>query len=189
MITSRKRGLHLMVFAATLFSLTMIFTVIPGQTAHALSAAYRAPCSGTGCTGQNPYTYTGSTGYPCAGVSGANWYVVATSSLIAQDGTGHQVGYVQVWYSASCNVNWGRVVPNSSYDGISNPFLWSARLYDKQTGHTYQSCDRHSNECGTWYSTNGTDQIGNMFEIDDLACFYAAVEYGEAVQATGTACQ
>jgi hypothetical protein len=72
-----------------------------------LPAALAATCSGTSCDGQDPY----STG--CAG-PGASYYVVETTSLI-NDSTGvasNSYGYVQLWWSNTCDTNWTRMVVN-----------------------------------------------------------------------------
>lgn len=194
----KQRFLRLILCLSLALVLLATLSIVPHKTAHALAASYRAPCSGASCNGRNPYTYTGSTGYPCAGVSGANWYVVASAPLLIEDGSNTQVGYLQVWYSGSCNVNWGRIVANP-YDGITDIGLWVASLYDEnvhgnhwnptQSG-SYQYCNEYNNgDCGNWYSTNGVDQISNMDEIDDNACFYAEERYGMAGFAQGWACQ
>lgn len=80
-----------------------------GSLAVTAPAALAATCSGTGCDGTDPY----STG--CAGGSASYW-VVETTPLI-EDSTGvgnNSYGYVQLWWSQTCQTNWTRMVVNVS---------------------------------------------------------------------------
>ena len=97
---------------------------------HAFAAGLHAPpvqslttghpsCSGRSCNGQDPY----ATG--CAGQNWDSWKVV-TSDPVRDNSTGEQVGWVQLWWSETCQTNWGRVVPlvgfnwASEWTGLSN---------------------------------------------------------------------
>lgn len=72
---------------------------------HAASVARLTPtCSGTGCDGSDPY----ATG--CAGPL-ASYYVAASVPLNDSSGNANwSYGYVQIWWSITCQTNWGRIV-------------------------------------------------------------------------------
>lgn len=59
-------------------------------------------CSRQGCNFTNPYSTD------CAGQSWDSWWVVLSSYL--RDSHGTIGGYVQLWWSATCQTNWTRVV-------------------------------------------------------------------------------
>lgn len=84
-------------FAVAMFALCI--SLIPAATAQA------ATCYGTNCNNRNAYT-TG-----CAG-SGASWRVI-DMRYINHYATGARLGYVQLWWSDTCQTNWSRVVSTS----------------------------------------------------------------------------
>jgi hypothetical protein len=59
-------------------------------------------CFGKGCNFTNPYTTD------CAGQSWDSWWVVLSGYL--RDSHDNVGGYVQLWWSATCQTNWTRVV-------------------------------------------------------------------------------
>jgi hypothetical protein len=96
---------------AILLSFLFVAVILAGplKTAHALPAV---------ANGSDPYADG------CAG-GHASWYVVESASIY--DDVGSQVGYVQLWYSATCATNWTRVVPYSSVNGlIVSLYAWNA---------------------------------------------------------------
>lgn len=94
-----RRELRLGVLLLLIFM--VIFLLAPLRTAHALSAV---------ADGTDPYTDG------CAGGS-ASWYVVKSAYIY--DDVSQLVGYAQLWYSATCNTNWARVVPYSAVNGLT----------------------------------------------------------------------
>ncbi|HLG61959.1 MAG TPA: DUF2690 domain-containing protein [Ktedonosporobacter sp.] len=134
MFITRKRIPWL--FFAFVLAFT-IFTAIPSQAAHA-----QVP------DGSDPYADG------CAG-GNANYYVVETSNIY---NGGQFLGYVQLWYSGTCNTNWGRVVPANASSALNisleaynysaqswqikqdtrvcNPYCWDGATssYDFRTG-------------------------------------------------------
>ncbi len=84
---------------------TFIHLATAVRSPAALPLALDPPtCSGTGCNGQNPYnTY-------CAGQSWDSWWVVSGAYISYPFYTHHAVGYVQLWWSQTCQTNWARVV-------------------------------------------------------------------------------
>ena len=69
------------------------------------SSAYAASCYRASCNNRDPYV-TG-----CAG-GGASWRVL-DMRYIYHYATGANIGYVQLWWSDTCQTNWARVVSTS----------------------------------------------------------------------------
>jgi hypothetical protein len=69
---------------------------------HALMPAGAPSCFEQGCNFTNPYATE------CAGQSWDSWWVVLSGYL--RDSHGNIGGYVQLWWSATCQTNWTRVV-------------------------------------------------------------------------------
>ena len=59
-------------------------------------------CSGTGCNGSNPYTTL------CAGQWWDSWGVLMTTPI--KDNNNRVGGYIQLWWSDTCQTNWTRLV-------------------------------------------------------------------------------
>jgi hypothetical protein len=105
-------------------------------------------CSGQGCNFTNPYTTD------CAGQSWDSWWVVLSGYL--RDSHGNVGGYVQLWWSATCQTNWTRVV---SYH---TPYELEA-LIRLQNG----------------YGNNANATISEQFYAPTtLACSYGAIWLG-----------
>jgi hypothetical protein len=79
----------------------------PGTFIHLASdtqpAGFGPTCSGSSCNGKNPYSTN------CAGQAWDSWWV-AESALVKQDTNSSTAGYVQLWYSSTCQTNWARLV-------------------------------------------------------------------------------
>jgi hypothetical protein len=92
--------------------------------AHAARAAGQsshAPlCSGTGCDFTDPYKEL------CAGQWWDSWWVVATAPMV--DARGRAAGYVQLWWSATCQTNWTRAI-----DQLAQPGVMITHLQDLAT--------------------------------------------------------
>jgi hypothetical protein len=80
-----------------------------GPRPHTIMKAHRPQlpasspsCSGERCNFTNPYATD------CAGQSWDVWWVVLSGYL--RDSHGNIGGYVQLWWSATCQTNWTRVV-------------------------------------------------------------------------------
>jgi hypothetical protein len=105
-------------------------------------------CSGQGCNFTNPYTTE------CAGQSWDSWWVVLSGYL--RDSHGNLGGYVQLWWSATCQTNWTRIV---SYH---TPYELEA-LIRLQNG----------------YGNNANATISEQFYAPTaLACSYGAIWLG-----------
>lgn len=81
--------------------------LLPSLPAKAQIAATSPTCSGNGCDHLDPFATN------CAGPD-ADYYVVATANVV--DSAGSVAGYVQLWWSATCQTNWARIVPTTYPD-------------------------------------------------------------------------
>ncbi len=70
-----------------------------------------ALCSGTHCNGLNPYATN------CIGQSWDRVWVV--KSALIKNNQGRQLGYVELWYSATCQTNWAKTVAQVPYVQIA----------------------------------------------------------------------
>jgi hypothetical protein len=129
-------------------------------------AALAATCSGTGCDASDPY----STG--CAG-SGASYYVAETTPLI-KESTGvasNSYGYIQLWWSNTCDTNWTRMVVNVSgaASGLEEVFL-----------------DRN-NSAGSHYCISlSSGSNGAYISCQIYAAGIPAASYGDLESSNGT---
>ena len=92
-------------------SMLLFLTILSVGAALVLPWAINAPrafaavdpplCTGTACTGTNPYDVY------CAGQTWDAWNVVATAPL--QDQQHHKVGTVTLWWSQTCQTYWSSV--------------------------------------------------------------------------------
>jgi hypothetical protein len=72
------------------------------QFTRAMQPTGEPSCFGQGCNFTNPYATE------CAGQSWDSWWVVLSGYL--RDSHGNIGGSVQLWWSATCQTNWTRVV-------------------------------------------------------------------------------
>ncbi|KAB8139952.1 DUF2690 domain-containing protein [Chloroflexia bacterium SDU3-3] len=89
-----------------LFAVLFAAAVCIGQPAQATQAASPG-CSGYGCDGKYAYSVGCTVSYRVVNMS----YIY--------DGAGNNIGYVQLWWSDTCQTNWARVVRTTSYTGYS----------------------------------------------------------------------
>lgn len=104
MLIVPKHSSWLLWFAAIMLALA-VFVGFPQYPAHAASRApltYHNPCWESTCNGTDPYAIG------CAGVTGAHWGVLLSTYI--RDSSNTIIGYVQLWYSNSCDTNWARTV-------------------------------------------------------------------------------
>ncbi len=96
-------------------------TAQKAQAHSLLQPATVARCSGHGCDWTNPYTTC------CAGCSGDAWWVVLSAPL--RDSHGYTGGWVQLWWSATCQTNWTRTVDwvNGWNTGTRIVDLWGGK--------------------------------------------------------------
>jgi hypothetical protein len=109
-------------------------------------------CVGQGCNFTNPYATE------CAGQSWDSWWVVLSGYL--RDNHGNIGGYVQLWWSATCQTNWTRIV---SYSYPSQ----TQAVIDLQNG------EGESNQARTQIIIS--DQF---YAPSALACSYGAIWLG-----------
>jgi hypothetical protein len=108
----------LRLIAATLLA---ALTLTAGAATTFAAPAFATTCSGTGCDHLAPY----ATG--CAG-PGTSYGVVA-STPIYKGSTNVQAGYIQLWYSSTCDTNWARIVVYN--DGLNDIFYVKSGVYTK----------------------------------------------------------
>jgi len=117
-----RRSILLLAFVPLM--LTFLF-LTPGRQAHAASLV--AACSGSNCTGKDPYGEHCNTG---------TYYVVQSVPLLASDGSGRSGGYLQLWWSDTCQTNWARVVVY----GSTNAFQILASAWTPGTKEQSTNC-------------------------------------------------
>lgn len=66
-------------------------------------------CSTTTCNNLSAYQTD------CAGQSWDSWWVVTSNSIYLN---GQYEGYAQLWWSQTCQTNWGRIVPQGAYSRL-----------------------------------------------------------------------
>lgn len=90
---------------------------LSGPPNHHHKSSSNAPVGGcweASCNNTDPYTHG------CAGGS-ARWEVLLSDNIV--DNWGHIVGYLQLWYSNTCDTNWARSVAYSPGYVISTDLL------------------------------------------------------------------
>lgn len=110
-----------------------------------------ASCSQTGCDGLDPYDSG------CAGGT-ASYYVAAMAYLP------NGVGYVQLWWSNTCQTNWARTVPSACY---ANAFAQITRLSDNMVKSSI------NRSCGETHTV--------QLYSPGTACAYGSVAVSEGI--------
>jgi hypothetical protein len=127
----------------------------PALSAHAASvSACAASPSHSNCDGV----------FPSGACTSGTYYVVDTAPLINSAGeSSNSYGYVQLWWSKTCQTNWSRLVINVSGLWFENPAV------HRQTGSP-------ADEGAVWEGGPGAYLSPMVYAPDTKACAYGGVE-------------
>ncbi|MFC6080409.1 DUF2690 domain-containing protein [Sphaerisporangium aureirubrum] len=152
----RRRYARALGWAVAMFAVTG--GVTPVISAATAEPAYAALCSGSMCTGLDPYS---------AGCA-SNAAAVRTANISNGNGTGR----VELWYSYSCNANWA---VTRSYSGSKS--LWAgvwgrdygtmSGQYENLSGYNWIYTNMIN---GSWVTCAGGDNSGGNGPQVNTAC-------------------
>jgi hypothetical protein len=153
--TERYRTTRLILPRLALFVTVSLLAAMIGRSASASAAS----CSGSACTGQDPYATACNVGDSIAG------------SAAIVDGAGATIGELKLYWSAQCQTNWGQAYFNDGNPASTPPVTVSVE--GSSSSATYDS-----GSVPFTYTGSGSPVWGNM--VYSPGCAYATVTRGDA---------